>query len=288
MFSHSTVHCQPVHSRLRDGVPTSLLEFLKAVWLKTSLVAILFHAVWWERLFLCLQFTPRRDVEEVTYLWKCSLQLLSLALTTPQCKVNCVLCQGVGSGKGSRREGLCPVLFRKMILKYVDVPVLMKPLGFSHRENHGCRPCVISLVLLQDKYCLNWKQDTRATKILQGHHFFLLFNCVLIHHCHLPAFSWESQHLCPGFVRFAPEDPVSLHSVGFGWLPVHMWCRRFRVHFLSILPAVQRPFYVNKWYFSLLHLLIKGYNCAYSNPDSGTPSIHTFFLIRSKFQRILL
>lgn len=155
-------------------------------------------AVCWERVFLCLQFTPWGGVEEVTFLWMSPLQLMSLALVTPQYKVNDVFSQGMG--KGSRREGLCPVLFRQFVLKYMVAPVLMKPLGFSHRENHGCRPCVMWLGLLQDKYYLNWKQDTRAAKILLWHHLSLLFNCVLIHHCHLPTFFHDSQHLCPGFV----------------------------------------------------------------------------------------
>lgn len=65
-------------------------------------------------------------MEEVTYLWKSPLQLLSLSLVAPRYKVNDVLYEGVGSGKGSRREGLCPVLFRQFILKYMDVPVLMQ------------------------------------------------------------------------------------------------------------------------------------------------------------------
>lgn len=149
----------------------------------------------------------------------------------------------------------------------------MKPLGFSH----GCRPFVMWLGLFQDKHCLNWKQDTRAAKILLWHHLSLLFNCVLIHHCHLPGFiPWQSAPLSRLCVRLALEDPVSLNSVGFSWLPVHTWCRRFRVHSLSILPAVRSPFYVNKLYFSLLHLLIKESNCAYSNPDCGISPIHTF------------
>lgn len=76
----------------------------------------------------------------MTFLWVSPLQLLSLDLTTPQYKMNYVLCQGMDSGKGSRREELCPVLCRQFILKYMAVPVLMKALSFSREKTMDVDP----------------------------------------------------------------------------------------------------------------------------------------------------
>lgn len=65
-------------------------------------------------------------MEKETCLWKCSLQLLSLALVIPQYEVHVNdLCQEMGIGKG-RREGVYPVLLKQFILKYIDVAVLVQ------------------------------------------------------------------------------------------------------------------------------------------------------------------
>lgn len=42
-------------------------------------------------------------------------------------KVNYLLCQGMGSDKGRRREGLYDVLLRQFISKYTGVAVLVQP-----------------------------------------------------------------------------------------------------------------------------------------------------------------
>lgn len=144
-----------------------------------------------------LVFIPGWGEEEVTFLWMPPLQLLSLALATPQYKLNYVPSQGMGSGKGSRREGLCPVLFRQLILKYMGALCWWNHWGFHIEKTMDIDPGSCGWAC----YKTNMAWIENRTPVLLWHHLFLLFNYVLIHHCHLPSFFHYSQHPCPGFVR---------------------------------------------------------------------------------------
>jgi len=162
---------------------------------------ISFRAPWGESIFFCLWLIAWRGVEGETSLWKCPLEVSSLALVSPQYKSPCKGSPLSGDvyWQGEKERRPLPMCLEAVCFKVYRCCCAGARV-FNIEQTTDVDTCATWLGLLQNKYHWSWKQDTCAAELLLWHCLFLLFygKHVLIHHCHLPAFCRGSQHHSPG------------------------------------------------------------------------------------------